>query len=748
MGRIPENIISDVLDRADMLQIIGEYVRLKRAGRNYKGLCPFHGEKTPSFTVSPDQGFFKCFGCGAGGTLYSFLMQIEGWSFPEAVRHVAGRVGIEVPELKREDADKARARRKARDRYQHIMGLAQQWFEANMWKGPWDIPREYLKGRGVDEEAARAFGLGYAPEGWSGLLDNLKKHNISPKAIEEAGLVVPGQRGHYDRFRDRIIFPVVDIWGKTLAFGGRRLNDDPEAKIGAKYINSPETAFYTKGSELYGLAATKRAIRAEGSALLVEGNFDVVTLYAKGVQNAVAPMGTALTERQVRLLARYTKRAYVAFDGDKAGQAAILKALPMLMAHNFDARVVAMPPGEDPDSLIQKHGQEALTEAIERARPIVAYALDGIINPLIGAPIEERIAGINDAAEVMRHVDNRMVWQHYTAEMARRLDVPPKEVERALRNHKARAERKEKQRAQNSARTQQPRQEHSSNQRRPQQNRKPAAPQQQRPQQNAPAANHQRRRPPAGPPSGPSGPQAPPPMDNAPPPGAMGPGLDGPPPWGPPPEMDGPPPEAFGPPSDMDMAMNMGAPTDGFPSSGPPMSDGGSAPAFLEAEQEVAPTVRTRIPRLEGQCLQLLVDLPDRFAEFFAEGCCQLLTDERLVHLLERVHERLKEGEKGPQYALVAQQLGEELGDQAFFQQISALLVAERPYNEVNIEQNYLDVITRMQMRWIEEEEKNIARQMRTVDTRSPDLIKMLMRKRELDQLRAELDTRLQRKKG
>ncbi|MEO1272632.1 MAG: DNA primase, partial [Myxococcota bacterium] len=301
MGQIPKDILQEIRDRADILQVIGEYTQLKKAGVNYKGLCPFHSEKTPSFNVNADQSFFKCFGCGEGGDVYAFLMKIEGWSFPEAAHHLAKRVGVDIPETSDEEAEAARRKAQARALYQELQDTARRWYERQLWQGDDPAGRDYLAGRGIDEETSRIFGLGYAPQAWTATLDYLHTRRMGPELVERAGLAIRGGRsGFYDRFRGRVMFPVIDIWGKTLAFGGRRVRDDDD-KAGAKYINSPETRFYHKGSELYGLAATKKEIRSLGHAVLVEGNFDVIALHAQGIRNAVCPMGTALTDRQVRL---------------------------------------------------------------------------------------------------------------------------------------------------------------------------------------------------------------------------------------------------------------------------------------------------------------------------------------------------------------------------------------------------------------------------------------------------------------
>jgi DNA primase len=432
MALIPEQVITDVADRADILRTVGGYVTLKRAGTVHKGLCPFHQEKTPSFIVTASRGTFKCFGCGASGTIFGFLMQIEGLNFPEAVRKVAAEVGVEVPDLREGgmDASERDARQKRRDAYIEVQTTAQEWFADNLWRDPDSDARRYLASRGVDQETAKTFGLGYAPDTWTGLLDHMRRRKISPEACEAAGLATLGQRGHRDRFRGRIVFPVYDRWGKVVAFGGRIL--DPDAKA-PKYLNSPETAFYTKGSEVFGLATTKQHIRKSEHAILVEGNFDVIVLYAKGVKNAVAPMGTAMTEGQTRLLGRFSKHVFVAFDGDKAGIAAVRRSLPILLAQEFDARVVTMPMGDDPDSYILREGLDAFQSEVSRAQPIVQWVLDRVFSRVAGAPVEERVEALREAGEVLGHVRERVAWTHYAGEVARRLDLNPGDIDSYLK---------------------------------------------------------------------------------------------------------------------------------------------------------------------------------------------------------------------------------------------------------------------------------------------------------------------------
>lgn len=750
MGLIPENIISDVADRTDMLQVIGEYVTLKRAGRTYKGLCPFHGEKTPSFNVNPERGFFKCFGCGASGNVFTFLTQIEGWSFPEAVRHLAGRVGIDIPETSSEDADRIRARREEKERYQSILGLARRWFEENLWGGRFPEAQRYLQGRGVDEEAARAFGLGFAPDSWSGLLDAMRRRKVSPKECEDAGLAIMGSRGHYDRFRGRLMFPVIDIWGHTLAFSGRTI--EAEAS-GAKYINSPETRFYTKGSEVFGLATTKKAIRSENAALLVEGNFDVVTLYARGVQNVVAPLGTALTERQARLLGRYTQRVYVAFDGDKAGQTATERSLPIFLGQGLDARVVPIPKGEDPDSLVASRGQEALTQAIDVAQPIVAWALDRLLRPVEGAPIEEQTVALAEAGQVLQHIQDPLAHKHYVEEIARRMGLSPQDVSSYIRRTAGR-----KQSAPSSPSPSSPPSQHpSAGQSAARRGQSPRGQQSQRGQssrgqssqrgsqsqrgqgkQGAARTQAPQARPASRPQPAAQMP-APPARPEPPPPEAMGGGggLEEAPPW-----LDMPPPEMMGPPPDAEM-MDPGPPEDWQPA-GAPMEEAG--PPMEGFEEEVrAPYRPQRINHLEGFCLQILTDLPDKLDSFIEERFCDLLEDERLVYLLERTWSRKQETGKAD-FSMVAQQLAEELGDPDFLDQVSALICAERDEDEKNYEQMYFDTIVTMQQRWLKTEEEKVTRRAREART-AEQIMEVSRQLQELNRLKGELDPMLQRKR-
>lgn len=431
MGLIPQAVIEDVLSRTDILEVVRQYVALKRAGSNHKGLCPFHDENTPSFFVHPGKGIYKCFGCGEGGNVYRFLMSMEGWSFPETVRHLADRCGVEIEEQDAEQAEAARRRRQGKKLYLEIMEAAQQFYVHHLWSDDGRAARMYLEERGIGEETARAFGLGYAPKGWENLLQHLTDEGYRAQVLERAGLVGSNDRGgHYDRFRHRVIFPVVDVWGHTVAFGGRTLAGDDE---GAKYLNSPETKFYTKGDELYGLDVAKRHIQKEEFALVVEGNFDVIALHDAGLSMTVAPMGTALTEKQARLMGRFARRVVVAFDGDDAGEEATLRCLPALEEAGVEARVIRFAPGDDPDTFVRREGAKALRDKVEQAPPLVAWALDELLAPVEGAAIETRIGALEEIGEILDEVRDEAVQMHYAEEVARRIDIDPSKVAQYVR---------------------------------------------------------------------------------------------------------------------------------------------------------------------------------------------------------------------------------------------------------------------------------------------------------------------------
>lgn len=366
-GRIPDNILEDILSRTDIVELISGYIPLKKAGRNFRANCPFHKEKTPSFMVSLDKQIYHCFGCGAGGNAFNFLIQYERLEFPEAAELLAKKAGIILPEFQKQD-DKALSLAtqlyKANDL---AMFFYQQGFSSAQGKRA----AEYLLKRGLKEETIRLLNLGFAADSWDSLIDHLREKKISIGVLEKAGLVIPKKGGgFYDRFRNRIIFPIADIKSRTIGFGARVLDDGLP-----KYLNSPETFIYTKGNNLYGLNLSKDAIRDEDYVVIVEGYLDFIMPYQEGLKNIVASLGTALTPGQARLLKRYTHNVVMIYDPDTAGQSATLRSLDIFIEEDMNVRVASLPQGIDPDLFVRKNGIASLREGIKRAEGLFDYKL-------------------------------------------------------------------------------------------------------------------------------------------------------------------------------------------------------------------------------------------------------------------------------------------------------------------------------------------------------------------------------------
>ncbi|MGE5197405.1 MAG: DNA primase, partial [Deltaproteobacteria bacterium] len=366
-GRIPENILEDILSRVDIVEVISGYMPLKRAGRNFRALCPFHHEKTPSFMVSADRQIYHCFGCGAGGNAFNFLMQYERLEFPEAVQALANKAGIALPQDQKLDE-------KSSGLITQLYGINEtvaSFYEniLNSHSGA----KTYLLKRGINEPTVKLFKLGYAPESWDALINHSRARGLSLSMLEKAGLVLCREGGgYYDRFRSRIIFPIFDVKSRPIGFGGRILEKSGDM---AKYVNSPETPVYTKGKNLYGLNFTKEAIRESDFAVIVEGYLDLIIPYQHGLHNIAATLGTALTLEQVRLLKRYTHNVVVVYDPDAAGQAAALRSLDIFIEEGMHVRVVSLPEGFDPDLYVRKYGGTNLGEKVRNAQDLFDYQL-------------------------------------------------------------------------------------------------------------------------------------------------------------------------------------------------------------------------------------------------------------------------------------------------------------------------------------------------------------------------------------
>lgn len=423
---IPDAIVDEVRNRADIVEIIGEVVALKRAGKDLRALCPFHQEKTPSFYVVPTKGFYKCFGCGESGDVFTFLMKREGLGFQDAVRKIAARVGVEIPE------SGGREEEPHRELYEAVAFAADFYRRMLRDEPAGERGRAYLRRRGIGSEAAERFQLGYAPAEWRALRDAASRHGISDEVLHAAGLIKTGDRGGepYDRFRDRLIFPIPDLGGRIIAFGGRILGRAAEGT--PKYLNSPETPIYQKGRGLYGVFWSKGAIRRAGSVLVVEGYMDYVSLAARGLEHIVAGLGTALTDEQAELIARYTRQAYLLYDSDAAGLRATFRTADVLLRARVHPLVVTLPPGEDPDSLVRRAGAEALA-------PYLADAVDVIDRKL--RMLEERgylqtIDGTRKALDrllpTLRATTDRALRDIYVARVAERTGVRRETLEREL----------------------------------------------------------------------------------------------------------------------------------------------------------------------------------------------------------------------------------------------------------------------------------------------------------------------------
>lgn len=358
-GRIPQSFIDDLIARADIVEIMSARMALKKAGREYKGLCPFHGEKTPSFTVSPDKGFYHCFGCGAHGTAIGFLMEHDHLNFVEAVETLAGLMGLEVPE-----ESGGSDQHKGTDKVVDLLRRAAIAFQEQLKTHQPAI--DYLKNRGIDGNTAKRFGIGYAPDSWDFMVKTLGDDPETAMLLQAAGLVIPRDNGgHYDRFRDRLMFPILDSRGRVVAFGGRVLGDGEP-----KYLNSPETVVFSKRRELYGLYEARRKLRDIPRLVVVEGYMDVVALARHGIEYAVATLGTATTPEHLGRLFRVCDEVLFCFDGDRAGRKAAWRALETALPEIRDGRqfkFIFLPDGEDPDSLVTQHGSRAFEEAAQAA---------------------------------------------------------------------------------------------------------------------------------------------------------------------------------------------------------------------------------------------------------------------------------------------------------------------------------------------------------------------------------------------
>ncbi len=414
---IPPDKLQEISARLSIVDLVGEYVSLKKSGSGYVGLCPFHGEKTPSFNVIPAKEIFHCFGCGAGGDIFSFLMKIEGLSFPEAAGRLASRVGVVIEDRPLTDAEKKAKGEKEQQR--SIMAFAASCYRDFLTRGKEGAPgRSYLQDREVDPDTAAAYGLGFASERRDSLVQALKAKGFSLELAAQLGVVRNSDRGWYDLLYNRLIFPIRDQQGQVIAFAGRVLDNSLP-----KYINSPESPLYRKGSVLFGTDLALRDVRKSGSVIIVEGYFDHLALYKAGIKNALATCGTALTDGHIALIKKHADRVFLLFDGDNAGRKATVKAMELCLEQKLPVYVITLPQGEDPDSFLQKHGSEAFNQKIEAARPAFEQFIHWLLakTPPSSADNKARLA--LEIIPRLARIAERIERDLYEQEVCRLLDI-------------------------------------------------------------------------------------------------------------------------------------------------------------------------------------------------------------------------------------------------------------------------------------------------------------------------------------
>ncbi|MAO62543.1 MAG: DNA primase [Halomonas sp.] len=438
-GQIPQRFIDDLLGRVDVVEVVGERVQLKKAGRNFSGLCPFHQEKTPSFTVSADKQFYHCFGCGAHGNALRFLMEYDKLPFPEAVEQLAGRIGLDVP---REGADDPRAQQREKKRKEgvNLLEVAASFYRERLKMQEGQSAQRYLQGRGLSPEVIDTYGIGYAPGGWEALKQHLSAKGIGEPVQVEYGLLIHREdTGRtYDRFRDRVMFPIRDLRGRTLGFGGRVMGDEQP-----KYLNSPETPVFHKGRELYGLYEARQASSKLEQLVMVEGYMDVVALAQFGIHNAVATLGTATTEDHLSRLFRLVSRVVFCFDGDRAGRQAASRALETALPQMIDgreARFLFLPDGDDPDSLVRREGSEAFQNRVTCAMPLSEFLFEQAAQGRDLNTVEGRERFASQVLEALNKVPDGMLKSLLLESLAKRSGLAQSQLQTLLEKRTAAAQ--------------------------------------------------------------------------------------------------------------------------------------------------------------------------------------------------------------------------------------------------------------------------------------------------------------------
>ena len=450
LARYSDEFINELKENVNIVDLVSDYLELKKTGNRYKGLCPFHSEKTPSFFVNPDNNFYHCFGCGAGGDVINFVMEIENLTFVESIKMLAERSGMELPDM----SDQQRQQYKEREQLFSLNKLAARFYnylltETNMGQEAF----QYLNERGFAETDIEDFKLGYAADEWQLLLNFLQKKGFSSHLIKKAGLISEGKNNsHYDKFRNRIMFPIFNNRGEVIAFGGRIL--DSGENYGPKYLNSPETPIFSKKKNLYGLHLAKDLIREKNSCIIMEGYTDVIQAHKNGFKNSIASLGTAFTEDQAKLIKRYAENAYIAYDADTAGNKATLRGLDILSQTGLNVKVIQLEEGSDPDQLLKNQGPEVLEEFIEEAVNLIDFKINMIIkgrnldDPGVRKKILREIVEL--LSEVKDNLEREIYIERAAAKTEFKEEVLAEEVEKEFkknksRNYKSKREKQDKQ---------------------------------------------------------------------------------------------------------------------------------------------------------------------------------------------------------------------------------------------------------------------------------------------------------------
>ena len=435
----PASFIDELMARNPIEDVVGQYVSLKRSGANLFGLCPFHGEKTASFSVAPDKGIYYCFGCHKGGSAVNFMMELEGLSYPDAVRTLAKRAGMEVPE-----DEQYQSRYRQQERLWALHKDAARFFHSQLYAPVGKVALDYALGRGMSKAILTTFGVGYAPDSWDSMVKAMRAKGYTEQELKDSGLVTVSQKNGniFDRFRDRLMFPIIDVRGYVIGFGGRILKNDKDT---AKYLNSPETIIFNKRKNLFGLNLAKKS--KENSLILVEGNIDVVALHQYGFDNAVASLGTSLTEEQAALMTRYAEQIILLYDGDQAGQNATARAIPILEKAGLRVKVLKMRDAKDPDEFLKKFGPDKFKLLLAESSDRVEYQLNVIRGKYDLQLDDQKIRYVQEAAELICTLDSSIKREVYGGRVAESagisLDAMKLEVNKAYKRRVAREKKKQ-----------------------------------------------------------------------------------------------------------------------------------------------------------------------------------------------------------------------------------------------------------------------------------------------------------------